>query len=102
MKMGTDWPVNRPMHVSKGQSVEARLGDLPSTEAWAGSLPDCRRLAQNHASPSLWGLFDLALHQWKQTIEKIWPIEGLKLWSLTPGVPSEVIQGVELRSEWWR
>jgi L-ascorbate metabolism protein UlaG (beta-lactamase superfamily) len=52
--------------------------------------------------PIHWGLFDLALHHWRQPIEKIWPFEGLKLWSPTPGTPSEVIRGVELRSEWWR
>jgi len=52
--------------------------------------------------PIHWGLFDLALHHWRQPIEKIWPMEGLKLWSPTPGVPSEVIAGEELRSEWWR
>ena len=52
--------------------------------------------------PIHWGLFDLALHHWKQPIEQIWPIMGLKLWSPTPGVPSEVVAGVELRSEWWR
>ncbi len=52
--------------------------------------------------PIHWGLFDLALHHWKQPIEKIWPIEGLKLWSPTPGVPSEVTDGTQLRSEWWR
>ena len=52
--------------------------------------------------PIHWGLFDLALHQWRQPIEKIWPLEGPKLWSPTPGVPSDVIAGVELRSEWWR
>jgi L-ascorbate metabolism protein UlaG (beta-lactamase superfamily) len=52
--------------------------------------------------PIHWGLFDLALHHWKQPIERIWPEEGLKLWSPTPGVPSDVIKGEELRSEWWR
>jgi len=52
--------------------------------------------------PIHWGLFDLALHPWKQPIEQIWPIAGLKLWSPTPGIPSEVVTGVELRSEWWR
>jgi L-ascorbate metabolism protein UlaG (beta-lactamase superfamily) len=52
--------------------------------------------------PIHWGLFDLALHHWHQPIEKIWPVEGLKLWSPTPGVPSEIIPGQELRSEWWR
>jgi L-ascorbate metabolism protein UlaG (beta-lactamase superfamily) len=52
--------------------------------------------------PIHWGLFDLGLHHWRQPIEHIWPIEGLKLWSPMPGVPSEVIAGEELRSQWWR
>jgi L-ascorbate metabolism protein UlaG (beta-lactamase superfamily) len=52
--------------------------------------------------PIHWGLFDLALHHWKQPIETIWPIDGLKLWSPTPGVPSDVVADEELRSEWWR
>jgi L-ascorbate metabolism protein UlaG (beta-lactamase superfamily) len=51
--------------------------------------------------PIHWGLFDLALHYWRQPIEQIWPVEGLKLWSPTPGLPSDVIAGEELRSEWW-
>jgi L-ascorbate metabolism protein UlaG (beta-lactamase superfamily) len=51
--------------------------------------------------PIHWGLFDLALHHWKQPIEAIWPVEGLKLWSPTPGEPCEVVGGEELRSEWW-
>jgi len=52
--------------------------------------------------PVHWGLFDLALHYWTQPIEMIWREEGLKLWSPTPGVPSDVVKGEELRSEWWR
>lgn len=52
--------------------------------------------------PIHWGLFDLALHHWRQPIETIWPVEGLKLWSPTPGVPSDVLAGEEVRSEWWR
>lgn len=52
--------------------------------------------------PIHWGLFDLALHHWSQPIETIWRVEGLELWSPTPGVPSDVIAGEELRSEWWR
>lgn len=52
--------------------------------------------------PIHWGLFDLALHHWKQPIDKIWRTDGLKLWSPTPGEPREVIAGEELRSEWWR
>ena len=52
--------------------------------------------------PIHWGLFDLALHPWKQPIEQISAVKDLKLWSPTPGVPSEVVPGEELRSEWWR
>jgi L-ascorbate metabolism protein UlaG (beta-lactamase superfamily) len=52
--------------------------------------------------PVHWGLFDLALHPWKQPIENVSSVEGLKLWSPEPGAPSEVIQGEEIRSEWWR
>jgi L-ascorbate metabolism protein UlaG (beta-lactamase superfamily) len=52
--------------------------------------------------PIHWGLFDLALHYWTQPIEQISAVEDLKLWSPTPGVPSEVVPGEELRSQWWR
>jgi L-ascorbate metabolism protein UlaG (beta-lactamase superfamily) len=52
--------------------------------------------------PIHWGLFDLALHPWKQPIESVSAVEGLKLWSPTPGVPTEVIRDEEIRSDWWR
>lgn len=52
--------------------------------------------------PIHWGLFDLALHRWNQPIERICAVEGLKLWSPTPGAPTEVVANKELRSEWWR
>jgi L-ascorbate metabolism protein UlaG (beta-lactamase superfamily) len=52
--------------------------------------------------PIHWGLFDLALHPWQQPIESIVSVEDLKLWSPTPGIPTEVIRGEELRSNWWR
>jgi L-ascorbate metabolism protein UlaG (beta-lactamase superfamily) len=55
--------------------------------------------------PIHWGLFDLALHAWRQPIERLVEIadaEGMKLWSPEPGVPTEVVRGVELRSGWWR
>ncbi|MDP9049251.1 MAG: MBL fold metallo-hydrolase [Acidobacteriota bacterium] len=54
--------------------------------------------------PIHWGLFDLALHAWRQPIERLLQIsepKGLKLWSPTPGLPTEVACGVELRSDWW-
>jgi L-ascorbate metabolism protein UlaG (beta-lactamase superfamily) len=55
--------------------------------------------------PIHWGLFDLALHAWRQPIKRLTELagaEGLKLWSPEPGLPAEVAPGVELRSEWWR
>ncbi len=52
--------------------------------------------------PIHWGLFDLALHRWNQPIERVSSIEELRLWSPTPGSPTDVIAGEELRSEWWR
>jgi len=55
--------------------------------------------------PIHWGLFSLALHAWRQPIERITEIadsSGIKLWSPTPGAPTEVIIGQEHRSNWWR
>jgi L-ascorbate metabolism protein UlaG (beta-lactamase superfamily) len=55
--------------------------------------------------PIHWGLFDLALHAWRQPIERLNEIahaEGLKLWSPEPGLPTDVVRGVDLRSDWWR
>jgi L-ascorbate metabolism protein UlaG (beta-lactamase superfamily) len=52
--------------------------------------------------PIHWGLFDLALHNWTQPIERIFAARDVRLWSPTPGVPSDVDAGEELRSDWWR
>jgi L-ascorbate metabolism protein UlaG (beta-lactamase superfamily) len=52
--------------------------------------------------PIHWGLFNLALHAWRQPIERVFAEEGVKLWSPEPGLPVEVVSGTELRSEWWR
>jgi L-ascorbate metabolism protein UlaG (beta-lactamase superfamily) len=55
--------------------------------------------------PIHWGLFDLALHAWRQPIERLTELanaETLKLWSPEPGRPTEVIQSAEFRSDWWR
>ncbi|MGD0629657.1 MAG: MBL fold metallo-hydrolase [Terracidiphilus sp.] len=52
--------------------------------------------------PIHWGLFDLALHPWQQPIEYIVRVDGLKLWSPTPGLPTELVHGAEIRSDWWR
>jgi L-ascorbate metabolism protein UlaG (beta-lactamase superfamily) len=55
--------------------------------------------------PIHWGLFDLALHAWRWPIERMLEVanaQGIKLWSPHPGVPTEVVPGQELRSDWWR
>ncbi len=52
--------------------------------------------------PIHWGLFDLALHPWAEPIEFIFSVDSLKLWSPTPGHPTEVVAGEQVRSEWWR
>jgi L-ascorbate metabolism protein UlaG (beta-lactamase superfamily) len=52
--------------------------------------------------PIHWGLFDLALHPWKQPIERIFAVEDLRIWTPEPGVPTEVLSGTEVRSDWWQ
>lgn len=55
--------------------------------------------------PIHWGLFDLALHGWKQPIQRMLELAAEKqilLWSPEPGRPTEVVQGTEVRSDWWR
>jgi L-ascorbate metabolism protein UlaG (beta-lactamase superfamily) len=55
--------------------------------------------------PIHWGLFDLALHSWRQPIERLVELAGEKgilLWAPEPGRPTEVLGGVEMRSDWWR
>jgi L-ascorbate metabolism protein UlaG (beta-lactamase superfamily) len=55
--------------------------------------------------PIHWGLFDLALHPWRWPMERLLELaqtDGLKLWAPEPGRPTEVLRGVEVRSNWWR
>jgi L-ascorbate metabolism protein UlaG (beta-lactamase superfamily) len=68
-----------------------------------GAVRSFRALGgQGLLMPIHWGLFDLALHPWQQPIESVSAVEGLKLWSPTPGIPTEVVPGQEVRSDWWR
>jgi L-ascorbate metabolism protein UlaG (beta-lactamase superfamily) len=52
--------------------------------------------------PIHWGLFDLALHAWRQPIQRVFAEDGVRLFSPEPGLPAEVVRGKEIRSEWWR
>jgi len=55
--------------------------------------------------PIHWGLFNLALHAWRQPIERLTEIaseRGWKLWVPRPGEPTEVVRGQEWLSNWYR
>ena len=105
-----EWPGFHEIGEQFGPFDLAMLEIGASDPLWAeihmgpeGAVRSFRALGgQGLLMPIHWGLFDLALHHWRQPIEKVWPVEGLKLWSPTPGIPSEVVAGEELRSEWWR
>jgi L-ascorbate metabolism protein UlaG (beta-lactamase superfamily) len=76
-------------------------GAVRAFEALGGAGADGRGLMM----PIHWGLFDLALHAWRQPIERLVEVAGekrIKLWAPEPGRPTEVVSGVELRSDWWR
>jgi L-ascorbate metabolism protein UlaG (beta-lactamase superfamily) len=55
--------------------------------------------------PIHWGLFNLALHGWRQPIERIVEIaaaQSVPLWLTEPGVPNEVVAPTPRASAWWR
>lgn len=55
--------------------------------------------------PIHWGLFDLALHDWWQPIQRLTQVsdeQGTQLFSPVPGEPTEVTPREAVRSEWWR
>jgi L-ascorbate metabolism protein UlaG (beta-lactamase superfamily) len=55
--------------------------------------------------PIHWGLFNLALHGWREPIERVTELadeKGIRLFSPTPGKPTEFVAGKEVRSGWWR
>jgi L-ascorbate metabolism protein UlaG (beta-lactamase superfamily) len=52
--------------------------------------------------PIHWGLFDLALHGWRQPIARMTELAdnlGFELWAPEPGAPTDVIR--PYRSNWW-
>ncbi|SEF75844.1 L-ascorbate metabolism protein UlaG, beta-lactamase superfamily [Bryocella elongata] len=54
--------------------------------------------------PIHWGLFNLALHAWKQPVERMLEIAGerdLPLWLPEPGQPTEIVAGQPLITRWW-
>jgi L-ascorbate metabolism protein UlaG (beta-lactamase superfamily) len=54
--------------------------------------------------PIHWGLFNLALHAWRQPVERVLEVaseRGVPLWLPVPGEPTEVVAGQEVHSGWW-
>ena len=54
--------------------------------------------------PIHWGLFNLALHGWRQPIEELGTIAQREGWSLflpEPGRPTEVSRANPVNSKWW-
>ncbi len=55
--------------------------------------------------PVHWALFDLALHAWRDPIERTMELAaaaGFGVWSPVPGQPTDVWRGVSLLPVWWR
>lgn len=55
--------------------------------------------------PIHWGLFNLALHGWREPIERLSAIaqaEGWRLCLPAPGQPAEIVPGQEPQSGWWQ
>jgi L-ascorbate metabolism protein UlaG (beta-lactamase superfamily) len=56
--------------------------------------------------PIHWGLFNLALHAWRQPIERLLELDTdpstSRYWLPTPAHPTDVVPGAELHSNWWR
>jgi L-ascorbate metabolism protein UlaG (beta-lactamase superfamily) len=74
-------------------------------EAWKdihlgpdGAVAALEMLGGGLLMPIHWGMFDLALHGWRQPIERIWEL-GVRVFSPELGRVTEV---GEVRSEWWR
>ncbi len=55
--------------------------------------------------PIHWGLFNLALHGWREPIEELTAIADQEDWRLflpTPGVPTQIDAETPAGSAWWR
>src|SRR5258705_9101845 len=67
-------------------------GAARAFEALSGADPERRGLMM----PIHWGLFDLALHAWRQPIERLLEVaeeKQIKLWSPEPGRATEGVAG---------
>jgi len=70
-----------------------------------GALKAFQDLGGGTLMPIHWGLFDLALHAWRDPITRLLDLadEGkVRIFSPEPGLPTEFSHNQEVRSLWWR
>ncbi|ADW68939.1 MBL fold metallo-hydrolase [Granulicella tundricola] len=70
-----------------------------------GAVKAFEELGGGVLMPIHWGLFNLALHGWREPIEEVTKLadeQGITLFSPGPGEPTEFVAGQEVRSGWWR
>ena len=70
-----------------------------------GAMDAFQQMGGGLMMPVHWGLFDLALHGWREPIERLVELaeqRGSALFLPQPGLPTEVVDGEQVRSDWWR
>jgi L-ascorbate metabolism protein UlaG (beta-lactamase superfamily) len=90
LEIGAFHPLWQEIHL--GPDGAARAYESMGGAAKAGPL-----------FPIHWGMFNLALHGWREPIERLEELaagNGMRLWTPKPGVPTEVVEGNK-RSRWW-
>jgi L-ascorbate metabolism protein UlaG (beta-lactamase superfamily) len=92
LEIGAFHELWREIHLGPDGAVQAY--EALGAEAHAGVL-----------MPIHWGLFNLAMHAWRQPIERISQLAAekqIKLFVPEPGKPTEFKPGKEVRTTWWR
>jgi L-ascorbate metabolism protein UlaG (beta-lactamase superfamily) len=90
LEIGAFHPLWAAIHL--GPDGAARAYEAMGAAAKAGPL-----------FPIHWGLFNLALHGWREPIDRLQELagsQGMVLWTPEPGVPTEAVEGSG-RSRWW-
>lgn len=101
LEIGAFHPLWDSIHLGPDNAARAFEGLGSCADGEGGRGGGVRRRA-GLMMPIHWGLFNLALHAWKQPVERMVEVadeKGIGLWLPEPGRPMEV-RG-ELRSGWW-
>jgi L-ascorbate metabolism protein UlaG (beta-lactamase superfamily) len=103
LEIGAYHPLWASIHLGPDNAVRAYEAMGSCADGERGEHGGFRRRG-GLLMPIHWGLFNLALHGWKQPVERVVELaaeKGVPLWLPEPGQPSEVIAGAECRSTWW-